>query len=125
MPVTVVVDGYWTRSEPLKLSSRAAKVARRLRSRTPAKLYIYETLLERVAHNLKYIAFECGPPASALKPIMGQGRPFRGRFPDCDGLSSKFSASHSRRVSYTYNFADVLDLNSFEALAARLMISKD
>jgi len=31
MTVTVVVDGYWIRPEPLTLSSRAAKVIRRLR----------------------------------------------------------------------------------------------
>ena len=30
-----------------------------------------------------------------------------------------------RRVSYTYNFAGVLDLNSFAALAARVMISRE
>lgn len=44
MTVTVV-GGYGTRAEPPKLSSRAAKVARKLRSRTPAQLYVYDTLL--------------------------------------------------------------------------------
>jgi len=37
---TVVLDGYGTRPEPLKVSSRAAQIATRLRSKTPAKLYI-------------------------------------------------------------------------------------
>jgi hypothetical protein len=58
MTVTVAVDGYWTRVEPLKLSSRAAKVARRLRSRTPAKLYVYETLLQLLAQDLQDVAAE-------------------------------------------------------------------
>jgi hypothetical protein len=34
--------------------------------------------------------------------------------------SLKFSGGHPRRVSYMYNFADVLNLNVFVALAARL-----
>jgi hypothetical protein len=59
--VQVVMDCYWTRPEPLKVMSRAAKVARMLRSRTPAKLYVYKTLLKRLAYNLKHIAFEFGP----------------------------------------------------------------
>lgn len=58
MTVTVAVDGYWTRAEPLKLSSRAAKVARRLRSRTPAKLYVYETLLQLLAQDIQDVAAE-------------------------------------------------------------------
>jgi hypothetical protein len=56
--VTVAVDGYWTRAEPLKLSSRAAKVARKLRSRTPAKLYVYETLLQLLEQDLQDVAPE-------------------------------------------------------------------
>jgi hypothetical protein len=71
-----MLDGYWSRAELLKLSSRAANAARTWRSSTPARLYSCDTVLERVAHNLKYIAFECGPLASALNPIMGLGRPF-------------------------------------------------
>src|SRR5262245_25715512 len=34
---TVVLDGYWTRPEPLKVSSRAAKVARMLGFSMPAR----------------------------------------------------------------------------------------
>jgi hypothetical protein len=60
--VTVAMDSYWTRAEPLKLSSRAAMLARRLRSSMTAKLYAYETLLKWLAYNLKHIAFELAPP---------------------------------------------------------------
>jgi hypothetical protein len=81
--VTVtVVDGYRTRAEPLKVNSRAANVSRRLRSRTPEKLYLYDTLLEQLAYNRKHMAFECSLLVSARKLIIGQGRQFRGRFPD-------------------------------------------
>ena len=58
--VTVLGDGYWTRPDSLKLSSRAAKVATRLRPSTSAKLYIYETLLERLAQDLQDMAAELG-----------------------------------------------------------------
>jgi hypothetical protein len=50
--VTVVVCGYWPRAEPLKVSSRAAKVERILRSRTPARLYVYDTILAGLAQHL-------------------------------------------------------------------------
>jgi hypothetical protein len=43
--VTIVVDGYWTRPDSLTLSSRTANVARRLRFRTPARLYVYDAVL--------------------------------------------------------------------------------
>ena len=61
--VTVVVDSYRTRPEPLKVSSRAAKVARRLRSSTYAKLYVYDTLLKRWVQDLEDM-----PPA--LRPFI-------------------------------------------------------
>jgi hypothetical protein len=54
-----------------------------MRSGKYAKLYSYETLLERLAYTLKYMAFEFGLLVSAQKPILGQGCPFRGRFPHC------------------------------------------
>jgi hypothetical protein len=81
--VTVVMDGYRTRPEPFKVSSRAAKVARRLRSSTYAKLYSCETLLKRLVYDLKYMALEFGPVVIAPKPVTGQGRQFRGRAADC------------------------------------------
>jgi hypothetical protein len=71
--VTVtVVDGYWTRPDPLKLSSRTAKVARRLRFRTPAKLYSCETLLEWLAQDLKDMAAELEPFIQVEHAMVGQ-----------------------------------------------------
>ena len=78
-----VMGGYGPLLEPPEVMSRAAKVAKTLRFRTPAKLYIYETLLEWLAYNLKHMAFEFGPLVSAQKPVMGQGCRFRGRAADC------------------------------------------
>ena len=43
--VTVVMDSYWTRPAPLKVSSLAAKILKVLIFNTPAKLYVYDTLL--------------------------------------------------------------------------------
>jgi hypothetical protein len=58
---TVVVDGYWTRPDPLKLSSRTAKVARRLRFRTPVGFYSCDTIFERLAQDLEHLTAELGP----------------------------------------------------------------
>ncbi len=68
----VAMDGYWTQAAPLKLSSRAAKVARRLRSRTPAKLYVYETLLEWLAQDLKDMAAALGQFIQEAHAMVGQ-----------------------------------------------------
>ncbi len=73
MTVTVAVDGYWTRAKPLTLSSRAAKVPRRLRSRAPAKLYVYETLLERLSQDFEDMALELGPLIQEQDAVMRQG----------------------------------------------------
>jgi hypothetical protein len=50
---------------------------------TPKRLSVCDAVLERLAYTLKYMAFEFGPLVPALKPIMGQGYLFRGRFPNC------------------------------------------
>jgi hypothetical protein len=58
--ITVLVDGYCTRPDSLTLSSRIAKVLRRLRFRTPAKLYVYDTILERLPQDLQDMAAALG-----------------------------------------------------------------
>ena len=55
------VGGYWTRAEPLTLGSRAVRVARRLRSRAPAKWYSCETILERLAQDLEHMTATLRP----------------------------------------------------------------
>jgi hypothetical protein len=52
---------------------------------TRGRLYVYDALLARPAYNFKHMAFECSLLVSAPKPIMGQGRRFRGRFPERKG----------------------------------------
>jgi hypothetical protein len=47
--VTVMVGGYRSRLEPPEVVRRAAKAAKTLRSKTPARLYVCETLLEGLA----------------------------------------------------------------------------
>jgi hypothetical protein len=49
MIVTVVMGHYRPLPNPTELMSRVAKIAKALRSRTPAKLYIYETILKLAA----------------------------------------------------------------------------
>src|SRR5215510_56304 len=50
------MGGYGPLLEPHDVVSRAAKVAKPLKSSTPAKLYIHETLLERLAQDLEPMA---------------------------------------------------------------------
>jgi hypothetical protein len=65
---------------------------------THARLYVDDTLLEWLAYNLKHMAFEFGPLISAQKPIMGQGREFRGRAAVANDMSLKFSGVHLMSV---------------------------
>jgi hypothetical protein len=52
-----VMGGYGPLLEPPEIVSRAAKVAKALKSRTPAKLYIDETLLGWPLENFKDPSF--------------------------------------------------------------------
>jgi hypothetical protein len=53
----VVVDGYRRTPEFCTAITRRANSAKVLRSRTPAKLYIDETLLEGLAENFQDVPF--------------------------------------------------------------------
>jgi hypothetical protein len=55
-----VMGSYRPLPELSKFVSRAAKAAKTLKLRTPAKLYIDETLLERLAQDLQNMAAELG-----------------------------------------------------------------
>jgi hypothetical protein len=63
MTATVVMDSYRPLPEPSKFVSHAAKAAKTLTLRTPAELYIYETLIERLAQDLQDMA-------AALRPFI-------------------------------------------------------
>jgi hypothetical protein len=56
MTATVVMGSYRPLPEPPMFVSRAAKVAKTLKLRTLAKLYVYETLLEGLAQDFQDVA---------------------------------------------------------------------
>jgi hypothetical protein len=66
------VDGYGTRPKPFKVSSYAAMVATTLTSRTPAKLYLYDTLLKWLAQDLEDMAAALRPFIQEEHTVMGQ-----------------------------------------------------
>jgi hypothetical protein len=72
MTATVVMGSYRPLPEPPKFVSRAAKVAKTLKLRTPAKLYIYETLLEWLAQDLKDMAAKLGQFIQEEHAMVGQ-----------------------------------------------------
>jgi hypothetical protein len=48
-----VIGGYGPQLEPSEAVSRVANAAKTWRSRTPARLYLYKTLLERLTQHLQ------------------------------------------------------------------------
>jgi hypothetical protein len=67
-----VMGGHYPLLEPPTIVSRAAKVAKTLKSRTPAKIYVYDTLLERLAQDLQDMAAELRQLIQEEHAIMGQ-----------------------------------------------------
>jgi hypothetical protein len=57
---TVVIGGYRTLPECLMTITRRANSAKVLRSRTPAKLYSCETILQRLTQDLNDMAAKVG-----------------------------------------------------------------
>jgi hypothetical protein len=110
---------YDPRPARLAVSSQLAKLNQSQKFMTLWRWYSYDTLLKRLAYDLERMAFECGLLIRVPNPVMGQGCPFRGRFPIANGTSWKFSASRLRRVSQAYNLQSVLDLTGLALLAAR------
>jgi hypothetical protein len=72
LPATVVVGGYCRLPKPTEVVSRAAKIAKTLKSRTPAKLYVYETLLQRLPQHFQDMAAELGEFIQKEHTIVGQ-----------------------------------------------------
>jgi len=70
--VTMVVGGYHALPESFTAIIRKANSAKELRSRTSAKLYVYETLLERLPQDLQDMAAELGPCIQEQHAIVGQ-----------------------------------------------------
>jgi hypothetical protein len=57
---TAMVCRYWALPYSLEIISRAAKASKEWRSRTSAKLYIYDTLLERLPQDFQDMASKLG-----------------------------------------------------------------
>src|SRR5262245_53139092 len=66
------MGGYGPLLEPPEVVSRAAKVPKTLKSRTPAKLYIDETLLQGLAQNLQHMAAELRQLIQEQHAVVGQ-----------------------------------------------------
>jgi hypothetical protein len=58
---STVVGGYFALTGRREVMSCAAKAAKALRFMTPARLSVYDTLLERLAQDLEDMAAELGP----------------------------------------------------------------
>jgi hypothetical protein len=72
MTATVVMGSYRPLPEPPTFVSRAANVAKTLKLRTSAKLYIYETLLERLPQDLQDMAAALGLFIQEAHAMVGQ-----------------------------------------------------
>jgi hypothetical protein len=67
-----VTGGYYPLLEPPAVVSRAAKVATTLQSRSPAKLYVYETLLKRLAQDPEHMEAELWQLIQEEHAMVGQ-----------------------------------------------------
>ena len=70
--VTMVVGGYHALPESFTATICKANSAKEVRSRTPAKLYVYGTLLERLAQDLEDLAAALGPFIQEAHAMVGQ-----------------------------------------------------
>jgi hypothetical protein len=70
--VTMVVDGYWPRPKPREVPTRAAKDAKASRFTTPATLYLYDTLLKRLAQDLEDMTAELAEFIQEERLVVGQ-----------------------------------------------------
>jgi hypothetical protein len=68
-PVTALVGGYPPLPEPLTAITCIAKSAKLLRFGTPERLYSENTLLERLAQDLKDMAAELGELIRKSTPL--------------------------------------------------------
>jgi hypothetical protein len=67
-----VMGGYGPLLEPPEVVSRVANAIRTWRSKTPARLYPYDTLLERLPQDLQDMAAALGPFIHEEHAVVGQ-----------------------------------------------------
>jgi hypothetical protein len=65
-----VMAGYGPMLEPPEVVSRAAKVAKTFKLRTSAKLYVHETLLDRLPQDLEDMAAELRQFIQEVHPVV-------------------------------------------------------
>ena len=136
MTATVVIGSYRPLPEPPKFVSRAAKVAKTLKLRTPAKLYIYESLLERLAQDLEDMAAELGPCIQEEHAMVGQRHVTRHRHvaPADQPASAMvwWRARHGRGVTNAVRspvrpatrWIRVVSIASARVIAGRMVVSR-
>ena len=64
-----VVGHYRPLPEPTEVMSRAARAPKVLRFRTPARLYVYDTLLERLPQDLQPWQWNFGSSSRKSTPL--------------------------------------------------------
>jgi hypothetical protein len=67
-----VVGAYLALTGRLEGMSRVAKAAKALRSRTPARLYLYDSIIERLPQDLEDMAAALGQFIQAEHAVVGQ-----------------------------------------------------
>ena len=72
MMVTVVVGSHRPLPEPTGVMSRAANATKALRFRTTARLYAYDTLLDRLAQDLEHMTVKLGEFTQEAHSVVGQ-----------------------------------------------------
>jgi hypothetical protein len=72
MTITVLVGSYRPLPEPSEVMSRAANAAKAWRSRTPARLSVEDTLLERLPQDIEDVAAALGPFILEEYTVVGQ-----------------------------------------------------
>ena len=73
MTVTVVMGSYRPLPQAPEFVSRAANIAKTLKLRTPAELYVYETLLRWPQENFKDLSFAISGSTSELASLTRDG----------------------------------------------------
>jgi hypothetical protein len=67
-----VMGGYGLRLDPPEVVSRVANAARTWRSRTPARLHVYDTILQRLGQNLEDMPAGLGEFIQEEHAVAGQ-----------------------------------------------------
>jgi hypothetical protein len=136
MTVTVVVGGYRALPKPLTAITRIAKSAKLLRFRTPARLYLYDTIFERLTQHLQGVAADLRQLIGKAHAVVGQRPLARQR---CKAVSDRpcirdevVGARHGRVVTHAVRPSvrpatrrmRVVSIGSARIIAGSLVVSR-